>query len=87
MTIGPPTAAQLLVAPELAILAVLELALVTAIEALAARVPVLRDDGPWACDSNFSNDTAIALHAQAIALAATINRYRLSLVDPDDADF
>jgi len=87
MTITPPTATQLIAAPELAILAALELALVTSIEALAARYPVLRDDGPEGCDSNFSNDTALALDAQARTLVATINRYRLSLVDPGDSNF
>jgi hypothetical protein len=39
------------------------------------------------CDSNFRNDTALALDVQARTLVATINRYRLSLVDPDDSDF
>jgi hypothetical protein len=85
MIVAPPTAADLLVAPELAILAALELALVASVEAIMARHPELCDDFDF-CESGLGTEAALALRAQAVALVATVNRYRLSLVVPGDDD-
>lgn len=85
MTITPPTATDLLVAPELAILAALEFALMASVEAVMARHPELRDDFDF-CESGLGTEAALALRVQAVALAATVNRYRLSLVVPGDED-
>lgn len=85
MIIVPPSAAELGVAPELAILAALELALVTAVEAVTARHPELRGDSDF-CDCALGTEAALTLCRQANALVATVNRYRLALVVSGDDD-
>ncbi len=86
MTITPPTATQLIAAPELAILAALELALVASVDAVTARHPEIRADCDL-CECRLGTEDALALCRQATALVATINRYRLSLVVPAEDDF
>jgi hypothetical protein len=83
MIVATPCAADLAIAPELAILAALEIALAASIEAIAARHPEIISDSDF-CDCGLATDEALALRRQASDLVATINRYRLSLVIGDD---
>ena len=79
MIIVPPPAADLAVAPELAILAALELALVTTVEAVTARHPELREDSDFV-ECRLGTEAALALCRHATALVAVLNRYRISIV-------
>ena len=85
MIIATPADDDLCVAPELAILSALEVALVVAAQVLnIAHTEILApDDHRYPADP----DTRIAAEiiAQAARLIAAINRYRLAIVDPDAA--
>lgn len=87
MIVSTPTARQLVAAPEFAILAALEVALVAASEAIAARYPALLDDDLDYLDCAPGIEMAFAFNAQARQLLETINRYRLSIAYPDEPDF
>jgi hypothetical protein len=83
MIINTPAADDLCIAPELAILSALEVALVVAAQVLnVAHTEIL---APGDDRHPASPDTKIAAEiiTQAARLAAAINRYRLALVDPD----
>ena len=83
MIISTPCDADLCVAPELAILGALEANLAIAIAVLnIAHTEIL---SPGADPPQRNSDSAIAaiLIAQSSRMIATINRYRLALVDPD----
>ncbi len=74
------TAQQLATAPELAVLAVLEVALRAAILALVAAWPELND-----LDDDSLDEPRAALHLveRARDLGAAVNRYRLALATAD----
>lgn len=83
MIINTPAADDLCLAPELAILAALEVSLVVAAQVLnVAHTEIL---APGDDRHPVSSDTRIAAEiiAQATRLSAAINRYRLALLDPD----
>jgi hypothetical protein len=83
MIISTPAADDLCIAPELAILAALEVSLVVAAQVLnLAHTEIL---APGDERHPPSPDTKIAseIITQASRLTASINRYRLALVDPD----
>jgi len=83
MIVAAPTAAELAAAPELAILAALELALATSIQALTARHPEISGESDF-CDCGRGTEEALTLCRRAAHLVSTINRYRLSLTVGDD---
>jgi hypothetical protein len=83
MIISTPADDDLCLAPELAILSALEIALVVAAQVLnLAHTEIL---APGDQRHPASPDTKIAAEiiAQATHLVAAINRYRLALVEPD----
>jgi len=82
MIIATPADDHLCVAPELAILTVLELTLATAAQVLnIAHTEII---APGAAHLDVSADAAVAAEiiVQATHLIAAINRYRLVLLDP-----
>jgi hypothetical protein len=83
MIIATPGDDDLCVAPELAILAALETSLVVAAQVLNIAHTEILAPGQR---HDPAADTRIAAEiiAQATQLAATINRYRLALLDPDN---
>lgn len=82
MIVHTPFAGDLCFAPELAILAALEASLATTIQVLIAAHPELEDHvAPE--EITIDVDTAAKLSRQAAELIATINTYRLAIVDPD----
>jgi galactokinase len=83
MIIRTPCVDHLRLAPELAILAVLEAALATATEMMAASHPEIRDGLDIAEDA-LDVVAAIALSRRAAELIAAINRYRLALFHGGD---
>jgi hypothetical protein len=83
MIIATPSDQDLCVAPELAILAVIEVSLAVAIKVLnIAHTEIL---APAAESYHPPLDARIAAEiiAQATRLLATVNRYHLALRDPD----
>lgn len=72
-----PSVDQLVVSPELAILALLETAADTAILALAATYPELQDPHPT--EESAALRAAVAVIDDARALSLTLDLYRLTL--------
>jgi hypothetical protein len=87
MIIHTPFADDLCLAPELAILAALEASLATTIQVLIAAHPELTGDPVAPEEITIDVDTAAKLSRQAAQLIATINNYRLAIVDPDSWPF
>ncbi len=83
MIIHTPFAGDLCVAPELAILAALEATLATTVQVLIAAHPEL-EQAAATDEITIDVETAAKLSRQAAELIATINNYRLALVDPYD---
>jgi hypothetical protein len=80
MIIATPADYDLCVAPELAILTALEASLAIAVQVLnIAHTEILAEHRDVALDTR----VAAELIAQATLMIATINRYRLALLDPD----
>jgi hypothetical protein len=83
MIIALPPDADLCVAPELAILTALEASLIIAVQVLnIAHTEILRP-GDERHDPCLDACVAAEIIAGATHLIATINRYRLALLDPD----
>jgi hypothetical protein len=82
-TIQTPFAGELCLAPELAILTTLEAALATTIQVMLAIHPEL--EGTTIPLEDFVADVKVAatIARQATQLLATVNRYRLTIFDPD----
>lgn len=85
MIIYTPSAGQLCLAPELAILATLEATLASTIEVMRAAHPELDSTSVFAEDSTVDADVAAAteLSYRAGELIDAINAYRRAAVDPD----
>jgi hypothetical protein len=83
MIIHAPWADDLCIAPELAILAVLEATLAAAIEMMTASHPETFTEIVPAEEFGLDAQTAVVLSRQAAELIATVNRYRLAIFDPD----
>jgi hypothetical protein len=83
MTIHTPCADDLCFAPELAILAALEATLATTIQVLVAAHPELQGEPVAAEEITIDVDAAAKLSRQAAELIATINTYRLAIINPD----
>lgn len=82
MIIATPGDDDLCIAPELAILTALEASLVVAAQVLnIAHTEILAPGEPH--DPGVETRIAAEIIAQATQLTATINRYRLALLDPD----
>jgi hypothetical protein len=83
MIITTPCDDDLCVAPELAILAALEVTLVVAVKVLNIAHTEVLTPGADRQQPGLDCKVAAALIAQSSHMIATINRYRLALVDPD----
>jgi hypothetical protein len=83
MIIAIPPDADLCVAPELALLAVLEASLATVARVLNIAHTEILAPGDAPHSPNLDTRVAAEIIAQASHLIATINRYRLALLDPD----
>lgn len=83
MIIAIPADDDLCVAPELAILAALELALVVATQVLNITHTEIVAPGDDRRPAGPDTKVAADIIRQADCLIATINRYRLAIVDPD----
>ena len=82
MIISPPCDDDLCVAPELAILGALEVSLAITIAVLNIAHTEIIAPGADPPPRNPDTTIAAALIAQSSHMIATINRYRLALVDP-----
>jgi hypothetical protein len=85
MIIATPGDDDLCVAPELAILTALEASLAVAAQVLNIAHTEILAPGDDRHDPTIDTRIAAEIIAQATQLIATINRYRLALVDPDAA--
>jgi len=83
MNITTPCDDDLCVAPELAILASLEVNLVIAGNVLNIAHTEILAPGADRHPPNPDSQIAAEIIAQANRMVATINRYRLALIDPD----
>lgn len=83
MIIAIPPDADMCVAPELAILAVLEVSLATAARVLNIAHTEILAPGDARYPPYLDTRVAAEIIAEATHLIATINRYRLALLDPD----
>jgi hypothetical protein len=83
MIIAIPPDADLCVAPELAILAALEASLAIAAQVLSIAHTEILAPGDDRHPPGLDTRVAAEIIAEATHLIATINRYRLALLDPD----
>lgn len=83
MIIATPSDHDLCVAPELAILAALEVSLAVTTQVLNIAHTEILAPGAAPYHPGLDTEIAAALIAQASHMIATINSYRLALVDPD----
>ena len=83
MIIATPADDDLAVAPELAILSALEVALVVATQVLNIVHTEILAPGDDRRPADPATQVAAEIIRQATALVAAINRYRLAIVDPD----
>jgi hypothetical protein len=83
MIIATPGDDDLCVAPELAILTALEASLAVAAQVLNIAHTEILAPGDDRHDPTIDTRIAAEIIAQATQLIATINRYRLALLDPD----
>jgi len=83
MIIATPCDDDLCVAPELAILAALEVNLAVTVQVLNIAHTEILAPGADPNDHGLDTKIAAALIVQASDMIATINRYRLALVDPE----
>lgn len=82
MIIATPSDDDLCVAPELAILAALEVSLVVTAQVLNIAHTEILAPGDEPYHPGLDTKIAATLIAQASTMIATINRYRLALGDP-----
>jgi hypothetical protein len=87
MIIATPCDDDLCVAPELAILAALEVNLAVTAQVLNIAHTEILAPGADPYHPGLDTKIAAALIAQASHMIVTINRYRLALQDPDVCDF
>lgn len=87
MIIATPRDDDLCVAPELAILAALEVSLAVTAQVLNIAHTEILAPGADPIQPGLDTKIAAALIAQASNMIATINRYRLALHDPDACGF
>jgi hypothetical protein len=83
MIIKTPAVDDLCIAPELAILAALEVSLVVATQVLNLAHTEILAPGDERHPATTDTKIAAEIIAQATGLMAAINRYRLALLDPD----
>ena len=83
MIIPTPSDHDLCVAPELAILAVIEVSLAVAIQVLNITHTEILAPSAEPHDPPLDARVAADIIAQATHLLATVNRYHLALFDPD----
>jgi hypothetical protein len=83
MIIAIPPEDDLCVAPELAILSALEVALAIAVQVLNITHTEVIAPGDDRRPANLDTRIAAEIIAQATRMIATVNRYRLALLDPD----
>ncbi len=83
MIIAIPPDDDLCVAPELAILTALEASLAIAAQVLNIAHTEILAPAAERCAPSLDTRVAAEIIAQAAHLIATINRYRLALLDPD----
>jgi hypothetical protein len=83
MIIKTPAVDDLCIAPELAILAALEVSLVVAAQVLNLAHTEILAPGDERHPAALDTKIAAEIIAQATGLTATISRYRLALLDPD----
>lgn len=83
MIIATPADDDLAVAPELAILSALEIALVVAAQVLNIAHTEILAPGDDRLPAGADTKVAAEIIAQAARLLESINRYRIAIVDPD----
>ncbi len=83
MIIKTPAVDDLCIAPELAILAALEVSLVVAIQVLNLAHTEILAPGDERHPATHETKIAAEIIAQATGLMTAINRYRLAILDPD----
>ena len=83
MIIAIPPDDDLCVAPELAILTALEAGLAITVRVLNITHTEILAPGDDRWPANLDTRVAAEIIAQATCMIATINRYRLALLDPD----
>ena len=83
MIIAIPTDEDLCVAPELAILTALEASLAIAAQVLNIAHTQILAPGHDPQERHLDTRFAAQIIAEAAHMIATINRYRLALIDPD----
>ena len=83
MTPHLPSTTDLCCAPELAILAALEVSLALTTEVMNIAHTEILAPGADPYHPGLDSQIAVILIAQASDMIATINRYRLALLDPD----